>query len=114
MRPSSAKAKARRLQDAVRKLILESFKDELEDDDVKCAIMGESGEDIKLSPVARKLFPFSIECKNVEKLNIWSALEQAENNVKEGTDPILVFKRNRSKTYVALEIETFMKLLTNK
>ena len=40
--------------------------------------MGDSGEDILLSPAARKLFPFSVECKNQEKLNIWSSLEQAE------------------------------------
>ena len=42
--------------------------------------MGESGEDIKLSPAARKLIPYSFECKNQEKLNIWEALSQAEEN----------------------------------
>lgn len=78
---------------------------------MKTAIMGESGEDIHLSPAARKLFPFSTECKNVEKLNIWSALEQAIMNAKDGHTPLVVFKRNRSKVYVALEFEDLLTLL---
>ena len=72
--------------------------------------MGESGEDILLSPAARKLFPFSTECKNQEKLNIWSSLEQAETNSGNHI-PIVIFKRNRSKTYVALEFEKLLELL---
>ena len=72
--------------------------------------MGDSGEDILLSPAARKLFPFSTECKNQEKLNIWSSLEQAEDNAGKHI-PLVVFKRNRSKTYAVLEIENLMKLL---
>ena len=44
--------------------------------------MGESGRDIRLSPSAEKVVPFDIECKNTEKINIWSALEQAEKNTK--------------------------------
>lgn len=112
MRPSSAKAKGRRLQNQIRELILDAFP-ELHPDDVKSAIMGESGEDIKLSPAARNLFPYSVEAKNQEKLNIWSALEQAEENKKENTTPILFFKRNRSKLYVAFEAEHLFNLLDN-
>ena len=72
--------------------------------------MGDSGEDILLSPAARKLFPFSVECKNQEKLNIWSSLEQAETNSGNHI-PIVIFKRNRSKTFVALEFEKLLELL---
>ena len=72
--------------------------------------MGASGEDILLSPAARKLFPFSVECKNQEKLNIWSSLEQAETNSGNHI-PIVIFKRNRSKTFVALEFEKLLELL---
>jgi hypothetical protein len=110
MKPRSAKAKGRRFQGEVRELILETFSS-LEDDDVKGAIMGESGEDIKLSPAARRLFPYATECKNVEKLNIWQALEQAAANAKESITPLLFFKRNRSKTYVAIEASHFFELL---
>ena len=72
--------------------------------------MGASGEDILLSPAARKLFPFSVECKAQEKLNIWSSLEQAEENAQSHT-PVLIFKRNRSKTYAVLEINDFIDLI---
>jgi hypothetical protein len=69
MKTRSAKNKGKRLQNDVRDLILETFK-ELEPDDVRSTTMGDSGEDVLLSPAARKLFPFSVECKNQEKLNI--------------------------------------------
>lgn len=110
MRPSSAKAKGRRLQDAIRTAILARFPS-LEGDDVKCAIMGESGEDIHLSPAARKLFPFSVEAKNQERLNIWDALKQAEENAKPGAAPLVVFKRNRSKTYAAVDFDDLLRLM---
>ena len=113
MKTSSGKAKGRRLQNKIRDLLLEHFSDKLEPDDVKVAIMGESGEDIKLSPAARKLIPYSVECKNQEKLSIWSSLEQAEENSGD-YPPVLIFKRNRSKTYVTIELEEFMKLIDVK
>ena len=70
----------------------------------------QSGEDIKLSHSARKKFPFSVECKAQEKLNIWESLKQAEDNSNDYT-PLLIFKRNRSKTYVTLSLEDFLDLL---
>tara|TARA_Y100001972_G_scaffold113563_1_gene148393 strand:- start:3266 stop:3601 length:336 start_codon:yes stop_codon:yes gene_type:complete len=109
MKTRSAKNKGKRLQNNVRDLILEKFT-QLEPDDVRSTTMGDSGEDILLSPVARKLFPFSVECKNQEKINIWSSLEQAKGNAGDHK-PLLVFKRNRSKTYVALEINDLLDLL---
>ena len=112
MKTRSAKNKGKRLQNDVRDLILETFT-ELEPDDVRSTTMGDSGEDILLSPAARKLFPFSVECKNQEKLNIWSSLQQAEDNAGEPI-PLAVFKRNRSKTYVAFELDKLMEVLNEK
>jgi len=109
MKSRSAKNKGKRLQNDVRDLLLESF-NQLEPDDVKSAIMGESGEDIKLSPAARRLIPYSFECKNQEALNIWSSLEQAETNSGD-YDPVLIFKRNRTKTYAVINIEKFIELI---
>ena len=111
MNPRSAKAKGRRLQNTVCELLREHFKDELEPDDLRPAIMGEPGEDIKRSPLAKRLLPFSFECKNQEALSIWSALAQAEGNCPEGDIPTLVFKRNHSETYVTLKFDDFLKLL---
>ena len=109
MKSRSAKNKGKRLQNKIRDLILEKFST-LENDDVRSITMGDSGEDILLSPAARKLFPFSVECKNQEKLNIWSSLEQAENNSGIHS-PLLIFKRNRTKTYAVLELEELLKIL---
>ena len=109
MKSRSAKNKGKRLQNNVRDLLLESFT-ELEPNDVRSAIMGESGEDIKLSPAARKQIPFSFECKNQEKLNIWDSLQQAEENSGDYS-PVLIFKRNRSKTYAVVEIDKFIELI---
>lgn len=121
MRPASAKAKGRRLQQAVRDLLLK-YAPHLQPDDVRSTSMGAAGEDIQLSPAARQTYPFSFECKNVEKLNVHEALGQAEANCSRPVDtynpircvPALVFKRNNSKTYVALEFEEFLKLVTRK
>jgi len=54
-----------------------------------------------------------VECKNQEKLNIWSSLQQAEDNAGEHI-PLVVFKRNRSKTYVAFELDKLMEILNEK
>ena len=110
MKPRSAKNKGKRLQNKIRDLILEKFNNILEQDDVRSITMGDSGEDILLSPVARRLFPFSVECKAQESLSIWSALQQAESNAGKHI-PLLVFKRNRSKTYVVLEFDKLLELL---
>ena len=110
MKTRSAKNKGKRLQNNIRDILLETFKEQLEPDDIKSTTMGESGEDIQLSPAARKLIPYAIECKNQEKLNIWESLKQAESNSEKGK-PVLIFKRNRSKTYAVLEIQDFINLI---
>ena len=110
MKTRSGKAKGRRLQNKIRDVLLEHFSDKLEPDDIRSQIMGMSGEDIVLSPAARKLIPYSFECKNQEKLNIWSSLEQADSN-SGNYPPVLIFKRNRSKTYVTIELDEFLKLI---
>ena len=105
MKTSSKKAKGRRLQDAVCNRLVEHFEGKLEPGDLRPALMGESGEDLKRSPLARRLLPFSFECKNQEKLNIWSALKQAQSNCPNGDKPVVAFKRNNSEIYITLKFE---------
>ena len=78
-------------------------------EDIKTAVMGESGEDIKMARAAREKFPMSIECKNVEKLNVWEAYEQAASNCGD-FEPIVVMKKNRKKPLVVVDAEYFIKL----
>ena len=55
--------------------------------------------------------PFSIECKKQEKLNIWKALKQAEEDCPDDKIPIVVFARNRSKDYVVIGMDEFLEIL---
>lgn len=73
--------------------------------------MGASGEDLLLSPAARSIIPFSIECKNVESINIWKALEQAAGRAH---PPLVVFRRNNTKPHVALPFDAFLELLWHR
>ena len=109
MKTQSAKNKGRRLQQAIVKAILNKFP-ELTENDVQSISMGKSGMDVELSEAARKKFPFAVEAKNTERLNIWSAIEQAEGSNRDLT-PLVIFKRNRSNTYVTLKLEDFMELI---
>tara|TARA_B100001063_G_C16642612_1_gene491623 strand:+ start:75 stop:413 length:339 start_codon:yes stop_codon:yes gene_type:complete len=109
VKPQSAKAKGRNLQKWVRDLLLEHFP-QLEPDDVRSTSMGAGGEDIQLSPAARRLFGFSVECKSVEKLNVWAAYEQASANSGDH-EPLLVMKKNRKKPLVVLDAETFIQII---
>ena len=112
MKSSSAKAKGRRLQDRVVRMLYDRFRS-FQPGDVKPAIMGESGVDVHLSPAARAAFPFAIETKNTERLNVWEAIKQAEANAaKVGMNPLVVFSRNRSGTYAVIEFDTLLTLLS--
>ena len=107
MKTKSAKAKGRRLQRQIADDIQSHFN--LAESDVKPALMGETGADIKLSQFARECFPFSVECKNTERLRIYDALSQAERNAGDLT-PLLIFKRNRGEVYCCLKWEDFLGL----
>ena len=104
----SAKNKGKRLQNILRDKLVELYP-ELKDD-IGSQIMGMTGEDIVLTPHAKTLLPYSFECKNVEKLNIWSALEQTSKNCEDRI-PALVFTRNYTPTYVALPFEHLIELI---
>jgi hypothetical protein len=109
MKISSAKSKGRRhQQDVCKKLLEVSYG--LQEDDIRSASMGAPGEDILFSPAARNLFPFSIECKNVEKLSIWSAIAQSRYNKREEHTEMVVFTRNREDTFAALPFEKFLEI----
>ena len=96
-------------QELVRDLILESFP-QLEPDDVRSTSMGAGGEDIQLSPAARKLFSFSVECKNTERLNVYEAYQQASANAGDH-EPLLIMKKNRKKPLVVMDAEAFVNLI---
>ena len=105
MKTSSAKAKGRRLQQKFMQLLIEKL--DIDPEDIESRSMGAGGEDLIMSKAARNKFPYSVECKNQEKLNIWSAWDQANNN-RGIYEPIVVIKRNGVPPLVVLEAENFL------
>ena len=112
MKPNSGKAKGRRIVQELKAAILESFP-HLQSDDIQLVPTSVGGEDLKLSPAARDCWPYSTECKNQEKLNIWAALKQAEGN-SQGRPHNVVFRRNRTEPHVVLRLEDFLDLLAKR
>ena len=112
MTTASKKAKGRNLQ----KLVVDKIKvkfTQLVDNDVKSTSMGVTGEDIQLSPHGEKILgPLYIECKNVEKLNVLSVMEETRLKAQAKKKiPIVVHKRNGIKPVVILDLDTWLELL---
>lgn len=51
-----------------------------------------------------------LECKKVEKLNIWNALHQSKRDAGEDENPAVVFSRNREDDYFAVPFDFFMQM----
>jgi hypothetical protein len=118
LKTSSAKAKGRELQQHVGKKIAELLCLEFgKDKDVASREMGQSGTDIRLSPLAQKLFPFSVETKNCNRWNIHKDIRQAQTNCLIDTEWLLIYKKKsrkkdeRIEETVVLSFETFLKIL---
>jgi len=107
MKTQSAKAKGRKLQQWVRDQIIEQL--EVHPEDIESRSMGAGGEDLIMARAARQKFPFSVECKNVEKLNVWEAYEQAKSNSKDH-EPIVIMKKNQKKPLVVVDADFFISL----
>lgn len=107
MKPQSAKAKGRNLQKWVRERLIEAL--DIHPEDIESRSMGAGGEDLIMARAARQRFPHSIECKNVEKLNIWEAYEQSKANCGD-YEPIVVIKKNHKKPLVVVDAEYFIEL----
>ena len=99
MKTQSAKAKGRKLQQWMRNLLIEKL--EVHPEDIESRSMGAGGEDLIMARAAREKFPMSIECKNQEKVNVWEAYKQAEDN-SGNYEPCLLYKspspRDRQKS----------------
>ena len=110
MKTQSAKAKGRRLQQWMRDLLIEKL--DVHPEDIESRSMGAGGEDLIMARAAREKFPYSIECKNQESINIWKSYEQAKENAGE-YEPIVVLKRNNAKPLVLVDADYFVKLHKN-
>lgn len=108
MTPSSAKSKGRKFQQYVRDALLKAFPS-LEQDDVRSTSMGAGGEDLQMSPAARKLIPYQIECKSKGKSQIHTMYEQAKEHGNH--EPVLIVKRDRDIALAVISLDHFIKLI---
>jgi hypothetical protein len=108
VKPASAKNKGRSFQNYVRDLLLHRFP-LLEKDDVKSTSMGAQGEDIQLSPAARKWIPYQIECKSKATSQIHTYYEQAATHGK--YEPLVIVKKDRDIPLAIVSLDHFLSLL---
>lgn len=110
MRTSSCKAKGRRLLAEAKELFLR-YSSGLEIDDIEVTSSGCTGRDMKLSPAAQKQWPFAIEGKNQEKLNVFKSFEQATTHVKGEEIPVLIYRKNHTEPMISMRLEDFLKFV---
>lgn len=108
IKTSSAKNKGRKLQQWTRDKLLELVPT-LEPDDVKSTSMGASGEDVQLSPAARKSVPMTFECKARKGIAVYGFYDQALENAPKGMEPVVILKADRKKPLALVDAEYFLK-----
>ena len=108
MKTQAKKAKGRRLQKQFMQLLIEKL--DIDPEDIESRSMGAGGEDLIMSKAARNKFPYSVECKNQERMNIWQAWEQANNN-KGIYEPLVVIKKNGVNPLIVVDAESFLDMI---
>lgn len=107
MKTSSAKNKGRKLQQWVRDKMLKAAN--LEPDDIFSRSMGAGGTDIMLSTKGLSVYPWAIECKNSERINVWSAYKQACSHKNyPDQEPVLIIKCNNHRPLAVVDAEYFI------
>ena len=114
---SSRKGKGRKLQYFVCERIASLFGIKFDQNDDDCPIhsreMGQHGTDVITRGKVKKLFPFSVECKSCENLQIPQWIEQARGNIEKNKSWLLVVKKKSigQKPIVIMEWESFEELM---
>ena len=110
MKTSSCKAKGRRLQQKIAKLLLATFPN-LTDRDIQSTAMGQNGTDIKLSSEAFKLFPWAVEAKAQEVHSAFiSHWEQTTANTKKDEKPMMIITANHKPILAIIKYEDLLGL----
>ena len=109
MHNNSRKAKSRYLQNIVKDKVIKLFK--LDPGAVRTSNTGEGGEDLKLlSLTAKKVFPYSTECKNSEQhKGLYKHFKQAKRH--NHREPLLVCKKNREPALAVITLDHFFQLI---
>lgn len=55
-----------------------------------------------------------IECKRVERLNIYDAIAQSKHDARDGEIPVVMHRKDNCKWLVTMELDTFMERFIDK
>ena len=108
MKPKSARQKGKNFEGKIAKAIGDAFDCERTRRTPMSGALPDWKGDIACLP--EEINDFCIECKCQETLKLWKFLEQAERESGRKT-PVLVFSRNRSKSYAVMEFNDWIQLL---
>lgn len=75
--------------------------------------MGANGEDVMLSPAARRKFPISIECKSLARFAGYTIYDQAASNAGK-YEPVCFVKANRRSPLAIVDAEWFVELMKER
>lgn len=110
--PRSSKAKGRLGQQEVRDAILKTFP-RLKPDDVRSTAMGQNGEDIQLSPLAREHLPVSIEVKRRKDFaTLYQYVDQAKQDGM--YEPVVFLRGDRKPWLCVVSMEHYLELCQKK
>lgn len=116
IKTSSAKAKGRKLQQDVCRMVSRITGvpyTQGEDGLIESRGMGQSGVDVSLRGVAKELFPYAVECKAQENLNLMESILQAKANCSEGYSSWLLIhdRKKLDEPVVVMPISEFERLM---
>jgi hypothetical protein len=74
--------------------------------------MGAPGEDLQLSPAARKKIPYQIECKSKAASQVHTYYAQAKSHGSH--EPLVIVKKDRDIALAIVSLEHFLSLLKGK
>jgi hypothetical protein len=115
IKSKSAKQKGRRGQQKVAEMLVAAF--ELAPEDFESIVMGQSGQDIRLTENARKRWPFhAIEITTSLNQSVWAKFSQAQEHAAKqlaGKVPgngraILIFKKNNTPLFAMITLEDLL------
>jgi len=111
MKHNSKKRKFLKLQNQIRLKILKAFP-HLKKKDVDTAKEGQSGPDILLSRIARKLCPYQFEIKSQNRMaTVYNWYNQASKKIPTTQEPVVVMKMNSRDPLVVLSVDHFFDLI---
>ena len=111
MKYNSKKRKFLKLQNQIRLKILKAFP-HLKKKDVDTAKEGQSGPDILLSRIARKLCPYQFEIKSQNRMKtVYTFYKQASKKIPKNLEPVVIMKMNSRDPLVVLDVDHFLDLI---